>query len=62
MASEKTSMREAFHMADEVLLQAVKGVSDLINFNGVVNVDFADVRTIMGNKGVALMGVGERFG
>ena len=49
-------------MADEVLLQAVKGVSDLINFQGMVNVDFADVRTIMGQKGVALMGVGTASG
>jgi len=45
-----------------VLLQAVKGVSDLINFQGMVNVDFADVRTIMGSKGVALMGVGSASG
>ncbi|MCB9670962.1 MAG: cell division protein FtsZ [Alphaproteobacteria bacterium] len=62
MASEKTTMQHAFNMADEVLLHAVKGVSDLINFNGVVNVDFADVRTIMGSKGVALMGVGTASG
>jgi cell division protein FtsZ len=62
MASEKTSMRDAFRMADEVLLQAVKGVSDLINFQGMVNVDFADVKTIMGGKGVALMGVGSARG
>jgi cell division protein FtsZ len=62
MASERTSMKEAFRMADEVLLQAVKGVSDLINFQGMVNVDFADVRTIMGSKGVALMGVGTATG
>jgi cell division protein FtsZ len=62
MASERTTMKEAFRMADEVLLQAVKGVSDLINHQGVVNVDFADVRTIMGAKGVALMGVGSAKG
>jgi cell division protein FtsZ len=62
MASERTSMKEAFRMADEVLLQAVKGVSDLINFQGIVNVDFADVKTIMGGKGVALMGVGSASG
>lgn len=62
MASERTSMREAFRMADEVLLQAVKGVSDLINFQGMVNVDFADVRTTMGGKGMALMGVGTASG
>ncbi len=58
MANDRTSMKEAFRMADEVLLQAVKGVSDLINYQGEVNVDFADVRTIMSGKGVALMGVG----
>jgi cell division protein FtsZ len=62
MASDRTTMRDAFRMADEVLLQAVKGVSDLINFQGVVNVDFADVRTIMSGKGVALMGVGTATG
>ena len=61
-ASEKTTMREAFGLADTVLLQAVKGVSDLINFEGMVNVDFADVRTIMGAKGIALMGVGSASG
>jgi len=55
-------MKDAFRMADEVLLQAVKGVSDLINFQGMVNVDFADVQTIMGGKGVALMGVGHASG
>jgi len=58
MASDRTTMKEAFRLADEVLLQAVKGVSDLINHQGMVNVDFADVRTIMADKGVALMGVG----
>lgn len=62
MASDRTSMKEAFRMADEVLLQATKGVSDLINFQGMVNVDFADVRTIMGGKGIALMGVGTASG
>jgi cell division protein FtsZ len=62
MASDKTSMKEAFRMADEVLLQAVQGVSDLINFQGMVNVDFADVRTVMQGKGVALMGVGRASG
>ena len=58
IANERTTLKEAFAMADRVLYQAVKGVSDLINDQGVVNVDFADVRTIMSNKGVALMGVG----
>ncbi len=62
MANDKTSMKEAFCMADDVLLSAVKGVSDLVNFQGMVNVDFADVRTIMGAKGLALMGVGSAKG
>jgi cell division protein FtsZ len=51
-------MAEAFGMADKVLYEAVRGVSDLINYQGCVNVDFADIRTIMANKGMALMGVG----
>ena len=50
MANERTTMKEAFNMADQVLLQAVKGVSDLINFDGIVNVDFADVRAIMASR------------
>lgn len=58
MSSENTSFQEAFEMADRVLYQAVKGVSDLINNRGMVNVDFADVCTIMSSKGIALMGVG----
>src|SRR5687768_126932 len=62
MATDRTSMKEAFRMADEVLLSAVKGVSDLVNHQGMVNVDFADIRTIMGAKGVALMGVGTAAG
>jgi len=62
MSSDRTTMKEAFEMADEVLLQAVKGVSDLINYEGIVNVDFADVRTTMKDKGVALMGVGVATG
>jgi len=62
MANERTTMKEAFQLADEVLLQAVKGVSDLINYEGIVNVDFADVRTTMADKGVALMGVGTASG
>ena len=62
MATERTTMREAFQMADLVLFQACKGVSDLINFQGIVNVDFADVSTIMSNKGLALMGVGTGTG
>ncbi len=62
LASERTTMVESFKMADEVLLAAVKGVSELIYHNGHVNVDFADVRTVMASKGVALMGVGHGTG
>lgn len=52
------SMMEAFKKADDVLLNAVQGISDLINHTGYINSDFADVRTIMENKGLALMGIG----
>ncbi len=55
---EQTTTIEAFRMADDVLMQAVRGVADLITCQGRVNVDFADVRTTMMGKGVALMGVG----
>jgi cell division protein FtsZ len=51
-------MLDAFKRADEVLLNAVQGISDLINNTGHINSDFADVRTIMQNKGLALMGIG----
>jgi len=51
-------MMDAFKKADEVLLNAVQGISDLINHTGLINSDFADVRTIMQNKGLALMGIG----
>ena len=53
---------DAFRKADEVLYQAVKGISDLITQNGIVNVDFADVKTVMSNMGRALMGTGCRQG
>jgi cell division protein FtsZ len=58
IAGETTSMVDAFRRVDEVLLNAVKGISDLINVAGLINVDFADVRTIMANQGLALMGTG----
>lgn len=58
VASKNTSLKEAFQRADEVLLQAVKGISDVITVPGLVNVDFADVRTIMSEMGQALMGSG----
>lgn len=57
--SEKnTSMLEAFAMADDVLRQGVQGISDLISQYGLVNVDFADVKTVMEGRGIAHMGVG----
>jgi len=49
-------------MVDQVLMSAVKGISDLINIHGMVNVDFADVRTVMAEMGMALMGTGEARG
>ncbi len=58
LAGNTLSMLEAFKKADEVLLNAVQGISDLINHTGLINSDFADVRTIMQNKGLALMGIG----
>jgi cell division protein FtsZ len=58
IAGEKTTMLEMFKKADEVLLQAVKGISDLITTVGLINLDFADIRTIMSSKGMALMGTG----
>jgi cell division protein FtsZ len=58
LAGNTLSMIEAFKRADEVLLNAVQGISDLINHTGLINSDFADVRTIMQNKGLALMGIG----
>ena len=53
-----TSLQEAFRVADSVLQQAVQGISDLILVPGLINLDFADVRTIMAGMGLALMGVG----
>ena len=58
VASKNTSLTDAFKKADEVLLQAVKGISDVITVPGLVNVDFADVKTIMSEMGQALMGSG----
>ncbi len=58
VAGKSTSMLDAFKKVDEVLLQAVKGISDLINVHGLINVDFADVKTIMSEMGMALMGTG----
>lgn len=62
VAEKKTSVLEAFRMADEVLLQGVQGISNLITVPGLINLDFADVRTIMTNAGSALMGIGRATG
>ena len=53
-----TSMLDAFKVADDVLRQGVQGITDLITLPGLINLDFADVRTIMSNSGTALMGIG----
>ena len=58
IADDELTFVEAFRKADEVLFQAVKGISDLITLDGIVNVDFADVRTVMAGMGRALMGTG----
>ncbi len=57
-----TSLKDSFKKADEVLRQGVEGIASLISKPGVINLDFADVRTIMNNKGVAHMGVGRASG
>ena len=62
IATEKTPLLETFKKADEVLLQAVKGISDLINIRGLINLDFADIRTVMNSKGIAIMGTGTAKG
>jgi len=56
IAARTTTMLEAFHRADDILLQAVRGISDLIITPGLINLDFADVRTVMAEMGLALMG------
>ena len=58
----KLALDEAFKLADEVLLNGVRGISDLITLKGVINLDFADVKTIMKNAGTALMGIGSGNG
>ena len=59
---KKTSMRDSFKKADEILQQGVQGISDLICKAGEINLDFADVKTVMSNKGVAHMGIGRGTG
>src|SRR5438094_8481411 len=62
VSNEKTSMLNAFKMADEVLLQGVQGITDLITTPGVINTDFADVKTVMSNAGTAIMGIDNASG
>jgi len=62
VVDKKLSLLEAFKVADSVLSQGVQGISDLITMPGLINVDFADVRTIMTEAGSALMGIGAGFG
>ena len=62
IANEKTTFAEAFKMADDVLYQGVCGITDLITNPGMINLDFADIKTVMGNMGKAMMGTGESAG
>jgi cell division protein FtsZ len=62
VVDKKTSITQAFLEADDILRQGVKGISDLISEAGLINLDFADVRSIMSNSGTALMGIGEATG
>ena len=62
VVDKKCSVSDAFSKADEVLRQGIKGISDLIQIPGLINLDFADVKTIMTNQGEALMGIGEGTG
>jgi cell division protein FtsZ len=62
LANEKTTFTEAFSLADDVLYQGVKGVTDLMVRPGIINLDFADVRSVMNEMGKAMMGTGEAAG
>jgi cell division protein FtsZ len=62
VVEKRTSVTEAFRMADDILRQGVQGITDLITVPGLVNLDFADVRTIMRDAGSALMGIGTASG
>ena len=60
--SKDTTVKDSFAMCDEILRQAVEGISDLITTPGLINIDFADIRTVMENAGSALMGIGSASG
>src|ERR1700761_6977812 len=62
VANERTTFAQAFAMADDVLHSGVRGVSDLIVMPGLINLDFADIKTVMGEMGKAMMGTGEAEG
>ena len=62
IVDRRTSIQDAFKKADEVLLQSVEGITDLINTPGLINLDFADVKTVMKDKGVAHIGIGVATG
>jgi cell division protein FtsZ len=62
IANEKTTFADAFKMADDVLHMGVRGVTDLMVMPGLINLDFADIRTVMGEMGKAMMGTGEAEG
>lgn len=62
LADKKTTLMETFRMADDVLRQGVQGISDIITIPGLINVDFADVKSIITNAGSALMGIGRAMG
>jgi cell division protein FtsZ len=62
LIDKNTTFATAFSMCDEILRQAVEGISDLITMEGIINVDFADIRAIMANAGPALMGIGRSAG
>ncbi|MDR1604572.1 MAG: cell division protein FtsZ [Gracilibacteraceae bacterium] len=62
VAGKNTSLSEAFRMADDVLLQGVQGISDLITVPGLINTDFADIKTVLKGAGTALMGIGAAKG
>ena len=62
VVDKKTTMTEAFEKGDEVLRQTIQGITDIINVNSDINVDFADIKTVMTDKGIAHIGIGDASG